>query len=126
MANKQGKFTKGDWKVTGAVPTLENTLTIYCEGRRIAIVMTGKDMEANANLIVAAVNACIKFNPSNPIAVAESIDDMYEALKKIVKEGTHAMTVAKSPESIKDNYNIDLVDGYARQALAKADRNRGK
>jgi len=44
-------------------------------------------MKANAHLIVTAVNACIELNPNNPIAVAESIKDMYEALKKIKKQG---------------------------------------
>ena len=42
-----------------------------------------RDAEANANLIVSAVNACIKLNPENPQAVAESIGDMYEALKHV-------------------------------------------
>ncbi len=41
-------------------------------------------MRANANLIVAAVNACIELNPSNPLAVAEAIKDMHEALKVIL------------------------------------------
>jgi hypothetical protein len=35
----------------------------------------------NANLIVAAVNACAAVNPSCPMAVAESIKDMYKAVK---------------------------------------------
>ncbi len=39
------------------------------------------DHEANANLIVTAVNGCASVNPKNPQAVAESIKDMYEALK---------------------------------------------
>ena len=36
---------------------------------------------AHAELIVAAVNACIKVNPSNPLAVAEKIGGMVKALK---------------------------------------------
>lgn len=35
----------------------------------------------NAELIASAVNACISVNPDNPQVVAESIKDMYEALK---------------------------------------------
>lgn len=36
-----------------------------------------------ANLIAAAVNGCISVNPDNPQVVAESIKDMYEALKTL-------------------------------------------
>ena len=39
---------------------------------------------ANAHLIAAAVNACIKLNPNNPMAVAESIGELYEACKDAV------------------------------------------
>ena len=45
----------------------------------------GSKAEANAHLIAAAVNACISVNPDNPLAVAESIKDMYEALLYIKK-----------------------------------------
>jgi hypothetical protein len=34
----------------------------------------------DANLILAAVNACITLNPDNPLAVAETIGDMAEEL----------------------------------------------
>ncbi len=37
--------------------------------------------EANANLIVSCVIACKSVNSDNPQAVAESIKEMYEALK---------------------------------------------
>jgi len=37
--------------------------------------------EANAHLIVTAINACASVNPDNPQAVAEAIRSMYEALK---------------------------------------------
>lgn len=36
----------------------------------------------NAHLIAAAVNACIKLNPANPMTVTESIVEMHEALKE--------------------------------------------
>lgn len=39
--------------------------------------------QANANLIVSAINGCVSVNPENPQVVAESIKDMYEALKEI-------------------------------------------
>jgi len=40
---------------------------------------------ANADIIVLAVNACKEINPDNPISVAESIVDMYEALKAMLE-----------------------------------------
>lgn len=47
------EYTK-DWKVTSAAPTIPNTLTIYSEGRRIALIMPNENQEANAYLIAAA------------------------------------------------------------------------
>jgi uncharacterized Zn finger protein (UPF0148 family) len=40
-----------------------------------------KDDMERAELRSTAINACTKINPDNPQAVAESIEDMYEALK---------------------------------------------
>lgn len=42
------------------------------------------EKRANAQLICSAVNACASVNPDNPQAVAESIKDMYEALKILI------------------------------------------
>ncbi len=39
--------------------------------------------EANARLIVAAHNACASVNPSNPLAVAESIKETFTALNGV-------------------------------------------
>jgi hypothetical protein len=41
--------------------------------------------EANANFIVTCQNQCYDINPENPLAVAESIKDMYDALKMMYK-----------------------------------------
>jgi len=74
-------YTKGEWKVT-------NELLIWSDQHeglqfhnRIALMEDGYEAEDNAQLIVAAVNACASVNPDNPLAVAESIKDMYAALK---------------------------------------------
>ena len=45
--------------------------------------MSDEEMEANANLIVSAVNACVKVNKDNPVAVAEGIVDLYEVCKEM-------------------------------------------
>lgn len=37
---------------------------------------------ANAQLIVAARNACMEINPENPIAVAEALPELLEALRR--------------------------------------------
>lgn len=52
-----------------------------CGNPKADTLPTNPDAKANAQLIVTAVNACIKLNPGNPMAVAESISDLSEALK---------------------------------------------
>lgn len=58
---------------------------------------------ANAHLIVTAVNACAQVNPDNPMAVAEAIEEMYEALK-----------------GIRERTRVDCVVGEARVVLSKS------
>ena len=87
-------YTKGWWEVTDsaftrcttyrgkqtggrAFVTTSDTLDLVAEAQGD----TQEEAEANAKLIAAAVNACIKVNPDNPMAVAESITELYEALK---------------------------------------------
>lgn len=102
-------FTKGEWKVAkvqyeGKFPSIH----VYREeapepiigqgtGRVICVVSNtdSPDAEANAYLITAAVNACQSVNLDNPMAVAESVKDMYEALKDIIKYLTRLPTPTK-------------------------------
>ena len=73
------EYTKGKWEVV-EFPVQGHF--VVCEGIVIATIHEDNDdAEANAHLIAAAVNACIKLNPDNPMAVAESISDLYEACK---------------------------------------------
>jgi len=74
---------KGEWKVrSGILNTKE--LFVTCENVDIAEVFYQlPNAKANVQLILKAVNACIKLNPDNPLAVAESIKDLYEALKEV-------------------------------------------
>lgn len=66
--------------------------------------------KANACLIVSSVNACIKLNPDNPLAVAEGISDLYEALKEITAQFRRVEYL----------YSKDLfIIEKAEQALAK-------
>ena len=81
---------KGEWKARQE-SKYESTQEIMCGNFCIANVWPGTvdrredECIANANIIVTAVNECQRVNPDNPQAVAESINDMYEALKKAQK-----------------------------------------
>ena len=57
-------------------------------------------LEANANFILAS-------------------KDMYEALKKIVAEGTRCLGIVQQNNPLRGIYNIDEVDRVARLAIAK-------
>ncbi|KKL22116.1 hypothetical protein LCGC14_2438630 [marine sediment metagenome] len=129
------EYSKGDWEVgsgnglTG--PTTENASGAVCGGEDwpVAPVSVGITTialcpdqengdtikpikgtgEANAHLIAAAVNACIKLNPDNPIAAAESIGAVYEALKTLLGaydfdngkfEYIHANRISEAQEAL--------------------------
>ncbi len=86
MGNMFTLYSRGTWE---AVP-IGNEFMIRCQrgamNERVALIDDSdlwiKDrMEGNAHLIAAAVNACTKVNPNNPMAVAEALSEMYEALK---------------------------------------------
>ena len=108
--------SKGEWKVytdnmVGAMDIVaEDGMGFFTE--TVAhIRRANPNYEANAHLMVAAVNACKKLNPDNPQAVAESIGDMYEALKTCLAtlDANRAYILASSTIA------------EAQQALAKAD-----
>ena len=88
------EYTKGEWEIWKPLdrtpPQGEGFWAVYVvddKGNHIAKVSRPPDKEtlANAHLITAAVNACIKLNPDNPMAVAESISGLYEALKEALE-----------------------------------------
>ena len=77
-------YTKGKWEIEGCNIQTAN-------GRTIALAYDPDRPNhetlialANARLIAAAVNACQKVNPDIPLAVAEALPDMYEALKEAI------------------------------------------
>ena len=84
--------TKGKWEVEinpFPLPRSQGSFIGYIRsgGKTIAqLVGDSPALEANAHLIAAAVNASIKINPANPMAVAESIGDMYEDLETALGE----------------------------------------
>jgi len=99
-------ISKGEWKRYGQHIHLSDTntsdeiVTVLCPAW-----MSKEEARANADIIVAAVNACQEVNPDNPMAVAESIKDMYEALK-VAFEKSH-------------NPEVEII---LMKAIAKAER----
>ncbi len=92
IQNEEGgltmNYTKGKWEV--------NAFTICVNSRPILEVVIGgtdkglpyipiTELQSNIELASSAVNSCASVNPNNPQAVAESIKDMYEALKWVRK-----------------------------------------
>jgi len=103
------KYTKGDWKVVSSEREVASgeRLIANCGGYRANGCNTTVENEANADLIATAVNSCIKINPDDPRAVAESIEDMYEALKDLINSLMQGAI---------DKYDLQ----NARKVLAKA------
>ena len=99
-------YTKGEWK---AVKNAVGTYTIQTEDARIGEI----DRHFNARLIAAAVSACVSVNPDNPLAVAGSIGEMVEALKKWMEYLD--TPYPKNMITKKHAYNL------TEQALAKAE-----
>jgi len=110
--------SRPEWKVKSYTATVFkgqaalSCFEVWAGERRIASTIN----EANAHLIAAAVNACIKLNPDNPLAVAESINDMYEAFNDLmelqgINDGRVTVRACPSEDSIL----------RAQKALAKAE-----
>ena len=73
---------------------LDNTTYIGTQKGTIAKVewfggITIPEQKANAGLICKAVNACISVNPQNPLAAADGIKGVVEALEAL-KDGWNA------------------------------------
>ena len=49
-------------------------------------LMTGENIEANADLIVALYNAAYQINPDNPMAVAEALPELVKATKEALRQ----------------------------------------
>jgi len=84
-------YTKGEWTADNGESELWGIfqkedckgIAYLCEPD--GTLLCPEQAEANARLIVAAVNGCISVNPDNPLAVAEDIKDMYESLRLTTK-----------------------------------------
>lgn len=113
---KGHNYSKGTW-----VPNKYRQ--IMCDDKVICYIgmsghMADNEDGPNAQLIAAAVNACIAVNPDNPMAVAESIKDMCEALKhtKIVLGNLRTCNLGELTQQ------QALLDMEINKTLAKAGR----
>lgn len=77
---------------------------------------THKQMNANAALIVAAVNACFAVSPENPLAVAEALPEVVEALRGLVSEFDNNNALAAAYDDGMDEDTAEMLK--ARVALA--------
>lgn len=118
--------TKEEWKQEKDSGYPYENLIRSDDDRVIATVsfyrFSNDEAKANAHLIVAAVNACQKVNPDNPMAVAESIQEMYEALwqmHSLIEDLIYNRGFANIDR-------IDLEPKYrkAKGTLAKAERRK--
>lgn len=114
-------YTKGEWIVdyNGTIGHIKAVLPerasqgwtpTICRYDHCAPSISIEEAKANASLIVAAVNACAKVNPDNPMAVAGSISEMYEALRNLVKRIDDGVALGEA---------LDILP--ARLAIAKAE-----
>jgi hypothetical protein len=85
------RYTKGQWQAyqlegdnvsIGAVTDQR----VVVEVASLNTLLGYNTMVNNALLITTAVNSCQAVNPDCPLSVAESIQEMYEALKALVEE----------------------------------------
>jgi len=106
------EYTKRGWEVVDRWNIFSGRrLVANCGGYSSNTESVVEENEANAHLIVTAVNACIKVNPDNPMAIAESIADMYEALRNLTDFDEHG-------GNGQDHY---VLVAKAKEALAKAE-----
>ena len=84
-------YTKGQWQAyqlknnhvcIGAV----TDQPVVVEVASLNTLLGYNTVVNNACLIITAVNGCQAVNPDNPLAAAEAVQEMYEAMKALVEE----------------------------------------
>jgi hypothetical protein len=78
------KPTPGPWRWNTAAGIYgandKRCANVYVHGE---INLPDSEMDANAALVVAAVNACFKVNPENPLAVAEGVAELVNVARNL-------------------------------------------
>lgn len=105
-------MTTNSWRVIDRnMPA--HRVRIVSNSEPIADMWQGHDDDAN--LIVAAVNACKKVNPQNPLAAAEALPELLQSLKDCLHLlRTLALVKGGNPEDSK-------IYSKAQSILAKAE-----
>ena len=90
------KPTPGPWKFGTCAGQVEGPNGEGIGGE-IDFSIPDKVKQANAGLIVAAVNACFAINPENPTAVAEALPELVNELKQIMNRSRDFEFVVPRP-----------------------------
>ena len=123
MSNTKGKWKRRYPRNGEAAEIIEDY-----DGKSVALILSLDDchrpidkseVEANANLIVAAANACIKVNPDNPQAAAEALPDIYDALGECLLL-IEDMMPGVAGIALQNYQRLNEAPINARTALAKA------
>ena len=110
--------TKDPWEIFDDYKKTHG-ITIRTNEYGAIATLWGEDKEANAQLIVAAVNACTKVNPDNPQAAAEALPDIYEALGECLLL-IEDMMPGVAGIALQNYQRLNEAPINARKALAKA------
>ena len=128
--NKQGKNTTKLWAFkqgmiyeerSGSNPIANESDVGIARMDRNEIRTSPTERDSNARLIVAARNACMKVNPSNPIAAAEALPELLDACILVVKTANSAAETGHS-EAKCVGTNWDVLGSILRAAIANAKR----
>ena len=112
-------YTKGTWEV-GKYGNEDYYIFVDAGHNELArVFIHNGEQRDNAHLIAAAVNACASVNPDNPLAVADSIKPMYEAIKCFIDRAEKVKGIKWSPSM----YGAWIA---LNKALDKADGKEGK
>ena len=111
--------TRGKWEIEKRLSSQMPYGIFKRQGEKITPIVYIQYKE-DAHLISAAVNACQSVNQDNPMAVAESIKDMYEALKQVASiEQTTGKVCSLCGGHL--DHKGDCLFILAEQVLAKAE-----
>lgn len=122
--------TKGEWSVSfngerdgyARYSVVTDTQLVAS----LAVRENEQEVEANANLIVTAVNACKRINPDNPQAVAGAIPEVVEALRAfnhVCEVFNHALLAQRNCKGgATDYYIVNQLDGLLDEAGGLTDK----
>ena len=136
---KQGKNTSGPWGLCDECDNGDISMGSYLTtdvhiARFEAVDVSQEECEANAVLSVAACNACMRVNPSNPVAAAEAYVGLLDACEATTQQINDLLATIRDKgiedQFVDDSINImqesDDAVMVARAAIANAKRGAGQ